>query len=222
TPPVATPAPSTNDTGAGTSGSALTGTHTSEFPDVDADGRVQDDEDRAGGGLVLQGGAPGPLPGVDSVVVVRPDDAVQDASAWDTGGVDFLLAGMVMPLVAAQSDKSGWDSEGPLVDVVLEETPLWEPEPALATYRRRKAGEEGTAVVDSFVPAASCGDEHSMPEDQREAWLAAEAERAERLERGEEEDEDAELEERSASDLLNESNTAWGNSKATKLTGVLE
>ncbi|MET9631665.1 hypothetical protein ABZX92_29800, partial [Lentzea sp. NPDC006480] len=31
TPPVATPAPSTNDTGAGTSGSALTGTHTSEF-----------------------------------------------------------------------------------------------------------------------------------------------------------------------------------------------
>uniref|UniRef100_UPI00343A2030 hypothetical protein n=1 Tax=Lentzea sp. NPDC051838 TaxID=3154849 RepID=UPI00343A2030 len=199
---------------------ATTTPRATDFPHVDADGKVKDD-DKAGA-LVLAGGATGPLPGVDSVVVVRPDEAAQDTSAWDTGGMDFLLPGLTMPLVVARSDKSGWDTEEPKSEVELDETPLWEPEPALATYRRRKAGEEGPTVVDSFVTDLSCGDEFTVPPDQRDEWLAAEAERAERLERGEEDDEDAEEEERSAADLLNESDSAWGGSKAVKPTGVLE
>jgi hypothetical protein len=195
----------------------------SEFPHVDADGKVKDDEDR-GGALLPGGGATGPLPGVDSVVVVRPDDAVKDTSAWDTGGMDFLLPGLVMPLVVAKSDKSGWDTEEPKPDVELEETPLWENEPSLAhtTYRRRRAGEEGPTVVDSFVAPPSCGDEFTVPPDEREEYLAAEAARAERLERESEEGEDAEPEERTAADLLNEKDSAWGGSKGSKPTGVLE
>ncbi|SFR29916.1 hypothetical protein SAMN04488564_1249 [Lentzea waywayandensis] len=224
TPPGTMPNGTSN--GLSANGTGSTTLPTSEFPHVDADGNVQDDEDEAGG-LVLRGGAPGPLPGVDSVVVVRPDDAVLDTSAWDTGGTGLLLAGVTTPFVmdrSDKSDKSGWDAEGPTVDAQLEETPLWDVEPsiALATYRRRKAGEEGPKVVDSFVPDRSCGDEFSVPVDQREAWLAAEAERIERIERGEDEDEDAEPQERSAADLLNERESAWGRVKVAKPTGVLE
>ncbi|MFS8104238.1 hypothetical protein LFM09_44730 [Lentzea alba] len=223
-PPAAAPA-STNPSGAGsaTTGLGPVEPNRSEFPNVDGEGDVEDDhdDDRAGGGLLHQGGSGGPVPGVDSVVVVRPDDATQDTSAWDSGRPDFLLPGMLMPVVAAKSDQSGWDREQQTPDITLRSSKPWEPEPAIAhaTYRRRKAG-EGTSVVDSFVAPPSCGDEFSIPEGQREAYLAAEAERVEK--QGEMEDEEAEPEERSAADLLNESGSAWGASKVSSPTGVLE
>jgi hypothetical protein len=218
--------PSPSGTGPSPSGSGSAAPHHTEFPHVDDEGDVEDDrdEDRAGGGLVLQGGGAGPMPGVDSVVVVRPDDAAQDTSAWDAGGADFLLPGTFMPVVVAKSDRSGWDGEQQAPDITLKSAEPWESEPAIAhaTYRRRKAGEPPT-VVDSFVAPPSCGDEYSIPADEREAYLAAEAERAAQAERqDEEEDEDTEPEERSAADLLNESGSAWGASKVSQPTGVLE
>jgi hypothetical protein len=216
---------SQSGTGPGSPRSGSAQSYPSEFPHVDADGTVGDDrdEDRAGDGLLLEGGA-GPMPGVDSVVVVRPDDAVQDTSAWEAGGVDFLLPGVLMPVVVARSDQSGWDDGEQVGAFTLKSSHPWKPEAAVpqVTYQRRKAG-EGPAFVDSFVAPLSCGDEYSMSADEREAYLAGEAARAEQMEeQGDEEAEDAEPAERFAADLLNESGSAWGGSKASQPTGVLE
>ena len=220
-PPGATPTgPSgTGTTGPGTTGPGTTQPHGTEFPHVDGDGYVDDnrDEDRAGGGLVLQGGQ-GPTPGIDRVAVVRPDDAAPNTSAWDTGTADFLLPGVVMPLVVAKSDKSSWETEETTLDIVLKSSEPWEPAIEHATYRRRKGGEAYT-VVDSFVAPLSCGDEYSIAEDEREEYLAI-MNRPEPEE--EEEDPDAEPEETSAADLLNESGSAWGGSRASRPSGVLE
>ncbi|MEV6712776.1 hypothetical protein AB0M48_12140 [Lentzea sp. NPDC051208] len=224
TPPSAAPASGSTSLGVGGLAGS-TQAHLSEFPHVDQEGAVQDghDEDE-GGGLVLQGGSGGPLPGVDSVAVVRLDDAVKDVTAWDSGGAGFLLAGAPLAAVAAKSDRSGWEIEQPTTGVTPTSSQPWEPEPSVthATYRRRKHG-EAPVIVDDEDDEVWCGDEYSFPEEEREAFLAREAERRELLRREEagEDGEEEEPEERSAADLLSKSSAAWGSTAASP-SGVLE
>ncbi|HUQ54859.1 hypothetical protein [Lentzea sp.] len=229
TPPGAAPALSS---GSGPVGSGPGRPHPSEFPHVDLDGNVQDDRDEdEGGGLVLRGGAAGALPGVDSVAVVRLDDAVKDVTAWDSGNAGFLLPSAPSAPVTAKTDRSGWDTEPRASDITLTSSEPWEPETSVthATYRRRKYG-EAPLLVDDSEDEVWCGDEYSVPEEEREDFLAREVERLERLRREEagedvedsEDGEDAEPEERSAADLLSRSNAAWGGSTAASPLGVLE
>ncbi|WP_143022761.1 hypothetical protein [Lentzea jiangxiensis] len=229
TPPGAAPAPSS---GSGPVGSGPGRPYPSEFPHVDVDGNVQDDrEEDGGGGLVLRGGAAGALPGVDSVAVVRPDDAVKDVTAWDSGNAAFLLSGAPPAPVAAKTNRSGWDTEPRASGITLDSSEPWEPEPSTthATYRRRRYG-EAPLLVDDSDDEVWCGDEYSVPKEEREDFVAGEVERLERLRRQEagedvedpEDGEDAEPEERSAADLLSRSSAAWGGSTAASPMGVLE
>jgi hypothetical protein len=205
-------APGTNGSAAGTPGHGV-----DPFPDFNDEER---DEDHAGGPAIgLTGGEHGPVRGIDSVVVVRVEDAVEDTSAWDTGAQDFL-PGLLLPFTVPKANK-GWDSEEPNVDLTLRSTEPWEPEPGTeapvaeyATYRRKKFGE--AAPIVEWAPIG-CGDEMTVPPDEREEFLSS-------LEESEEDEDesDEEPEERSMADLLNQDGSAWGSKPSSKPMGILE
>ncbi|MEV0052198.1 hypothetical protein AB0H34_17020 [Saccharopolyspora shandongensis] len=159
-----------------------------------------------------------PVPGIDSVVVVRAAEAVRDTKAWDTGAKDLVLPAAPLPPAVVSSGPTGWGDDFPAVAPKAAEPVGPEPEPtAHATYQRKKPGEAAT-IVDSWEPPPSCGDEYSLPPEDREAYLAS------LHDEPEEEDEETEAEpaERSAADLLNASDSSWGGSRAARPTGVLE
>ncbi|MEU6266904.1 hypothetical protein, partial [Saccharopolyspora shandongensis] len=159
-----------------------------------------------------------PVPGIDSVVVVRAAEAVRDTKAWDTGAKDLVLPAVPLPPAVVSSGPSGWGDDFPAVAPKAAEPAGPEPEPtAHATYRRKKPG-EATTIVDSWEPPPSCGDEYSVPPEEREAYLASLHDEPEE----EDEETDAEPAERSAADLLNASDSSWGGSRAARPTGVLE
>ncbi|MEV6230954.1 hypothetical protein AB0L88_24135 [Saccharopolyspora shandongensis] len=159
-----------------------------------------------------------PVPGIDSVVVVRAAEAVRDTKAWDTGAKDLVLPAAPLPPAVVSSGPAGWGDDFPAVTPKAAEPVGPEPEPTgHATYRRKKPGEAAT-IVDSWEPPPSCGDEYSVPPEEREAYLAS------LHDEPEEEDEETEAEpaERSAADLLNASDSSWGGSGSARPTGVLE
>ncbi|MFI0467154.1 hypothetical protein ACH347_23995 [Saccharopolyspora sp. 5N102] len=159
-----------------------------------------------------------PVPGIDSVVVVRAAEAVRDTKAWDTGAKDLVLPAAPLPPAVVSSGPPGWGDDFPAVTPRATEPVGPEPEPtAHATYRRKKPG-EAAKIVDSWEPPPSCGDEYSVPPEDREAYLASLNDEPEEAD----EETEAEPAERSAADLLNASDSSWGGSGTARPTGVLE